>query len=196
MRIKLFFLLLLPVLVFGENCKFKQGDQYVYEMKYHYSEDHTICYRLTYDVVLINEDGSALVSCSHQGDTTSWVVSDEYKVLIGSDKKISMESPFWSLGDTQWESRVKKQTQFYLFTYEFFDEKEVSEFAMEYKWSDEFQAKIFYFSHDKERSCCCSSYTESQEILASPTDGMTLSHKCWEKGKLLFEFTRVQDQSA
>lgn len=185
MRIKLFFLLLLPFMMFAEKplINFSAGDQYIYDAKYHVSEGNTRCYRIIYDVLSVDENGVALVSCSSQGQKPLFIVGYSYNVLITPEKKIFMEKP-WCCYDLKWEMRSREQVEFYLFPLEYYRKK---------GWSNFHQDGNIYSFEEKSKSLCCN-YVSFCELIMDPKSGLALQFRISNEERQYFEVSR-QDQS-
>lgn len=176
-------LLLLPFLLFAEEHRFKQGDQYIYDVKYGIIEGNTRCFQIIYDVLSVDEQGTALISCDVQGARPHGIIGYQYNVFITPEKKISLEKP-WSCFCGKYNRYAQSQVENFLFPLDFYRKNKGSNF---------FQDGNFY-SFEVRETIHCKDSVNAFEVVMDSHNGLPLQFRVWDEGELCLEISR-RDQS-
>ncbi len=184
MRIKMFFFLLLPFLVFGGDCKFKPGERYIFDAIYSISKENKFCYSMIYDVLSVDEKGVALVSCSCEGQIPPFCVGWDYNVFISSEGKISSQDYSFCRGATC--KREVNQAKLCFFPFEYYYDQGLDEFSMQIV---DFDKNIMRYTFVFQNGNCLPQYTH-HVVLEDFVQGVSLQLKCWKNKFLYFELNR------
>lgn len=182
MRIKLFFFLALPFLMFAGEVPLNltAGSEYVYEYSYMGKTS-----KVTFTVLGIDEKGCAKVAHKHQGDWFPWLPIKEYNFFIDQNRWISItDEPYYCFKLCSGNIRfLIRGTEIFFKPYTGY---------RNFTCSEELDECEQRFVLQKEAGCLESA--NRIEIVIDRKDGMLLSCRAFDDEEQYLEISR-QDQS-